>query len=382
MIEQLETAGPGQTGWTTQVYHLRRSDPRAAQQALVELLPAAEIAFDFRGRNLLVTASAEDHRTVQQVVEQMDQTTQENRASPRIYRIENADLEDVYEVLQTLYRNDEDTRVSLDRGQQAIVAVARPEEQENIQALIDDLEKSAPADSGNDLVAYDLGEADGDAVLEMLEDLLAKEVKNKTVQLSLLPSNNQILAIARPKQQEAISKALEQVRVEDRELEVFQLNVVDPFTAQMAIESLFGSALYDDFNAPFIESDSATQQLFIRGTPFQLEEIRDLLIKMGETQLGRSSSRVSSGNMRVVPFPGDSRSAIDEIQRIWPQLRGNEIRVVTPSESLRSVQPQPTKRPTTSPPATPKQDVPPAAPKPNQSSGTSRARFDRLALVI
>ena len=80
VIEQLETAGPGQTGWTTQVYHLRRSDPRAAQQALVELLPAAEIAFDFRGRNLLVTASAEDHRTVQQVVEQMDQTTQENRA--------------------------------------------------------------------------------------------------------------------------------------------------------------------------------------------------------------------------------------------------------------------------------------------------------------
>ena len=235
-----------------------------------------------------------------------------------------------------------------------------------------------PADSGNDLVAYDLGEADGDAVLEMLEDLLAKEVKNKTVQLSLLPSNNQILAIARPKQQEAISKALEQVRVEDRELEVFQLNVVDPFSAQMAIESLFGSAAYDDFNAPFIESDSATQQLFIRGTPFQLEEIRDLLIKMGETQLGRSSSRVSSGNLRVVPFPGDTRSAIDEIQRIWPQLRGNEIRVVTPSEPLRSVQPQPTERPTTSPPATPKQDVPPAAPKPNQSSGTSRARFDQI----
>ena len=252
------------------------------------------MAADVTGKNLIVTATAEDHAAVQKVVEQMDQAGLENRSAPRVYRLETADLEDVYEVLQGLYTRSTETRISLDRNQQAIVAIAPPEEHETIKALIEELERGGIAGQGTDLKTYDLGEADGEVVLEMLEKLLDKEVKGKSVRLSILPQNNKLIAVARPKEQELIRKSLEDMKVEDRELEVFQLQTVDPYAAQLAIDALFGSSARDDWSAPSVESDFASQQLFVRGTKEQLENVRNLLIKMGEIQLTTFSAAARS----------------------------------------------------------------------------------------
>jgi len=369
VISQLEAQGPGQAGWSTQVYHFQVASPLAAVQSLTAMLPRAKLAADSVGRNLIVTGTPEDQDVARAAVEQMDQASLQDRRTPRIYPLQSADLEDAFDVLDALYRGSNDVRVSTDRSQNAIVAVASPTDQEAIQKVVAELEKGGVVGQGAELVSYDLGEADTDAVLEMLEQLLSREVRNRAVQLSVLPQSNKLVAVARQKEQEIIRKALDEMKIEERELEVFQLQMVDPFTAQLAIDGLFGGAGANDANAPFIESDTATQQLFVRGSKQQLEDVRDLLVKMGETHLLRVSGQSSgSGTLRVVPFLGDTRAALEEIQRIWPQLRKNEIRVITPSETPRWQ--RPSTPPAPAPPAKsePQPNVPEPTPTPAAKS--------------
>ena len=110
-----------------------------------------------------------------------------------------------------------------------------------------------------------------------------------------------------------------------------------------------------------MSTDPVTQQLFIRATAEQQQQIRDLLIKMGETGLALLRGR-SSQNMRTVPFQGDAKAALEEIRRIWPKLRDNEIRVVSPD------QPLPPQKPADRASQKPS---PPTSPRPNQPSHLS-----------
>ena len=71
----------------------------------------------------------------------------------------------------------------------------------------------------------------------------------------------------------------------------------------------------------------------MKASAAQLEEIRKLLIRMGETNLV-PARRSASGKLRVIPFKGDTKKVLEEIQKVWPSLRPNEIRVVTPGELM------------------------------------------------
>jgi hypothetical protein len=155
---------------------------------------------------------------------------------------------------------------------------------------------------------------------------------------------------------------LEQIKPDDRTLEILQLDVVDPETAELAILRLFSGESYA--TAPSIDVDAATQQVFVRATQPQHEKIRDLLTKMGETGLLHAGA--GGPRFRVFPFDGDLEGAVEEIKRIWPQLRSNPIEIV---DSLPEVlvrqrragqKPEPKKEET---PRTPRGDGTPPAPK-------------------
>ena len=179
--------------------------------------------------------------------------------------------------------------------------------------------------------------------------------------LSLDSWSNQLVAIARPDHHELIRETLEQLRREEPELEIYDLEYVDPTSAEMAIAADFQEEGF--YNAPQVDVDPITQQVFIRANPEQHQRIRQLLIKMGETRLQLLGDR-STGTMRVIPFRGDLEGAIAEIQRIWPKLRENEIRVVTPSVALpppAETQPKPE-----APKAAPAEPKPEPAAKPEE----------------
>ncbi len=166
---------------------------------------------------------------------------------------------------------------------------------------------------------------DGRTTIGSLETLL-KDMKPQ-VDMDYDYTNSQVLVIAEPDQHVVIAKMLEQLKPEDREVEVFTLRRVDPFAAESAIDSLFADLPFSA--APAVDTDEGTQQLIVRATQGQIERIRQLLEKMGESPEAQRD-RASEGLMRVVPFTGDIEATLKQIEAIWPQLRSNPMRIVVP----------------------------------------------------
>ena len=144
---------------------------------------------------------------------------------------------------------------------------------------------------------------------------------------------NTVTVMGPPDVQATARATIEQMRGEADEFDVIPLRVVDAYNASSAIRRLFGDPRDSKSpDAPYVEADSDAQQISIRGSKLQLTRIRELLTKMGEPALTADSSSGPGRKMRVIPLGGRAaRSTLEEIERVWPQLRANPIRVVTPS---------------------------------------------------
>lgn len=305
------------------VYRFRNADPQAALSVLTTLVPEAQIALDATSQSLVVSAVPDDHGKIQATITEMEREDAEGAPKLQLHRVASADPVNLLAVLQMLFKNRPAVQLSLDEKNDAVIAFATPTDHEKIRALIQEVEA---AGSDRKLELHSLRNIDSYAALNVLEDVL--ETQGAKADLSIDSGTNQLVAIARPEEQELIRSTLQQLRTEERELEVFQLDFIEPATAELAITNLFRDEGLG--NTPDVDSDPSTQQLFVRGTPQQLEEIRQLLVKLGETGLTSMRSG-GSDRLRVIPFQGDAKAALAEIQRIWPQLRQNPIRVVTPS---------------------------------------------------
>jgi hypothetical protein len=67
--------------------------------------------------------------------------------------------------------------------------------------------------------------------------------------------------------------------------------------------------------------------------------------------------------VRSISFRGDAKSAVEEIQRLWPQLRQNPLRIVTPSAVAPLLRKEKEAPPTPSAPKNPPAAAPGSAPK-------------------
>ena len=326
-VVQLGKKGPPESEPKAAVYDVEEIGAAAAIEVLTTAFPDAKLSPGSDPQKLVVLARPSD----QQIIKGMLEGTKERQSRLQIHRITSADPSSIFTVLQQLFRLHPDVQLSLDEKRDAIVAVASPSQQEIIRNLIAQVEKGVAADSVAKLRTYPLEEADSAAVLKVLGTLLEKQ--GPKVQLSVEPRSNQLVAVAREEQHALIESTLKQLQGEKRKVEILQLESVEPSTAEMAINRLFTGGSYDGSESmPTVDVDEATQQLFLRGTEKQLAEIRDLLGKMGETHLQPSAD--DGRRTRVIRFDGDVSGALEEIQRVWPQLRQNPIHVMKPATEV------------------------------------------------
>ena len=361
-IEQFIEGLEGTQEMTSQVYRFQLADPAVALSVLQTLVPSARLALDENTQSIVASALPEDHDKIRATIQEMEREDVEGqRPVLRIHRVETGDVGNIYSALYALFRQDPTVQLNVDRANDAIIAIASPLKHDKIDQLLEEVAKGVLLDAANVLQLYSMKNVDTDSAMEILETLLEK--RGATADLSLDSRSNQLVAIARPDHHELIRETLEQLRREEPGLEIYDLQYVDPVSAEMAIGSEFDDEGY--LSAPQVDIDPITQQLFVRANPEQHQRIRQLLIKMGETKLQLLGDR-STGTMRVIPFRGDLEGAIAEIQRIWPKLRENEIRVVTPSVALPApAEPQPK-------PEAPKEA--PAEPKPEPSAKPAEAK--------
>ncbi len=188
------------------------------------------------------------------------------------------------------------------------------------------------------LEVYPITTADPQSVLQVLQTLLDGD---KNVKLAVDPVTGHLVAFARPAQQATIKATIDQMQRDARQVAVIPLSTVDPQVAVLSITKLFGGVDKDkpDPSAPRVDADITTRSLLVRGTAGQVKQIRDLLAQMGETEDSASQPK-SNEHVRLLPLTGAaSRSALSQIEQIWPTMRPNRIRLVTPSQTIQTFRP-------------------------------------------
>ncbi len=328
-IDEMTAKGTDANAPKVVVYTLQSTSAANVVSALTTAVPEARLGVSQNSRKLVAWARPADHETIRQALVELDQDDMErNGAVLKSYAVTTADLGNLLATLQSLFGSRREVRLSSDSRTNKIVALATPSQHEAIRGVIEEIERGSPLDAGAELEVHALRNADPDVVMQVLNNLVTKHSR---ALLSVDAKAKTLIAVAPEVQQATIRSAIERLQTTPRQLEVFQLELVEPLTAETAIEKLFAEVAGGSGKsalAPSVESDVASQRLFVRANAEQLAQIRDLLVKMGETNLATARD----GSVRVIHFSGDTKEALAEIQRVWPQLSKSPLRVVRPGE--------------------------------------------------
>ena len=311
------------------VYRFEKTDISTAYNILQTLVPEARFAYDYRSGSLVATAMPEDHEKIRQTIEEMNRDAVEMAPRLQVHHITSADPDRVMTILTNLFQGEYNVQFSLDAANDSLIAYASTIQQEKITELIAEIEKGSVLDSANRLKLYSLKNVDGYAAESVLTDMFERQ--GVRVDLTVDTYRNSLVVMARPEQHDKVTEVLEQFRIEDRELEIFQLDYVDLNTANLAIRRLFADEGY--MAQPEVDPDPTTGQLLVKASAQQLEDIRKLLIRMGETGLA-PIQRSSSGKLRVVPMKGNTQAIVDEIKQVWPTMRNNKLRVESETDVM------------------------------------------------
>lgn len=327
------------------VYPLERADPVAAVRMLQSLLPTAIFAADTESQTVGATAMPEEHEQIAALIDQLNNTPSRTE-SLKAYVLRQANPETVVAALQQAFGRRSSAGVSADTKTATVFVVGRPEQQKIAADLIEQMDQQNPA-SQRDVKVFSTVGISGSDVADSLEDLLQDSRPKADIQFDYL--NDRLIAVATPEQLTLIEHTLTQFQPIARELEIFPLRQSDPDSIRTAINSLFSDL---SFNAsPSITVDEDRGQLLIRATPDQLEEIRDLLARLGEgspanDRLGANALRIPTRRVRTIIVGRRSEALLRQLQNAWPAIHPAPLRIIQTPQN-------PTALPTDNPPLKP-----------------------------
>ncbi|GAB6165941.1 hypothetical protein JCM19992_19410 [Thermostilla marina] len=325
------------------LFQLRRLSPEQAEAEVSKLLgPQGKITVLPNSRQLFVTDTAGRLRTIRKVIEASENPTLVAGSEVRTFDLNPNLVEQTLTVLRQLLgiapdqtaSEDGTFRFALDPTGHRLLVTGTPEVLDRVEEILREIDPSATGGAMAALSAtpqlevFPVTSADPESVLQVVQTLMAGF---PDVRLALDPETGNLIAWARPAQLATIRATLDQMQEDSRLVEVIPLRVVDPQVAVLAINKLFGidTESTEDKNLPTVDADLSTRQLLVRGSRSQIEQIRELLQKMGETTDASSSP---AGAIRTIPMSVDeAQTLLKQIQEIWPQMGDNRLQLVTPS---------------------------------------------------
>lgn len=355
-IDEKEIDQRGEYELVSCLFQLERMTPEEADTEIRKLIgPQGKVIVLERARQVLVTETAGKLRTIRDMLSAVERPADESSTASIVHlQLQHVSPEEALVVVRQIMGIEEDQfataegdlRLSLDPIGGRLIAKATPDaiaEVKDVLKLIDVPAPSASAES-NGVVAqpqleiYSISNADPASVLQVLQTMLAGL---PDVRLALDPKTDNLIAMARPAEHATIGATLKQMQSEFAEIEVIQLSRLDPDTAKLAVESLFGIAPDEDGEVtgkgPRVDVNAVTRQLLVRGTRAEIERIRSLLEKMGESP-GAELYAEDRGNVRMIPLSGLSATELMErVQSVWPTVGRNRIRSVTPSAAIEAM---------------------------------------------
>ncbi|HEX2473963.1 MAG TPA: secretin N-terminal domain-containing protein [Lacipirellulaceae bacterium] len=323
--------------------------PEQAAEEVQEVLgPQGKIVTLPQARQIQVTETAGRLRTIRSIVNAVEQPEMGN-AGLREFKLKYLTFDTALPTIRQMLGIPADAFATPD-GSMQITKSATDEKLlfrgtaqhaarlEEILRLIDVPEAAAGVAGSPQIEVYPLLLEDADAIEDSLRALLGND---PNVSITANEDDGFIVAIARPPQQATIRATLEQMQKDTRQVDVVKLSEVDPQVAVMAITKLFsGNGDEPDPKAPRVDADIASRSLLIRATASQLEDIHKLLRKLGESDEDGARTAKSRQRVRLLPLSGSAaRTAISQLEDIWPTVRTNRLRIVRPSAGIQSYRP-------------------------------------------
>ena len=334
------------------LFELEKFDPEEAEQEIQKLIgPQGSVIVMPKTRQILVTDTVGNLKTIRRVIGRIEDP--EGIAAGEIvaYQPQYILADEAMMVLRQLLDIEEEAnatsdgsiRLAIDPLGTKIYYSGKSEMRARVSQILETIDQDPMGGETEPVEAlqmeiYPVTTADLNSVLAVMQTLLAE---SPGVRLSVDAKTNSLIALARPSEHGTIQATLHQMdgEAQVRRIEVIYLRSIDPALAALSIKKMFGEATEENAAAPTVEADSASRQLLIYGTDSQIEQIGVLLGKMGETNIG-DTSFVDTSTVRVLPLHSrDAEAVLERIEMIWPTMRGNRIKVVTPSAVIPTLRP-------------------------------------------
>lgn len=176
------------------------------------------------------------------------------------------------------------------------------------------------------LETYPISNVDPAVVIDVLQTLLAGVPDTR---IATDPQTRGIIAFTRPETHTLIQQTIDKLEGKGTSFEVIQLRRLEPSQALLTINKFFGVSAENPGDGPTVDGDPVTSRLWIRGTPQQIQLVRDLIDRLeGADSMGPLGDRV-----RILPYTGRSaEQTLEQLQMLWQVTgRKNKIRMVTPA---------------------------------------------------
>jgi len=330
VIGELLKSRPATIDRELKVYPLGDATAETVETAILGVSNAdTKVTIDTTSNSLIVSADQSTHRALSPIIDSLlEQLPGKRLPVIRTYTLDVRDVLTAFTAIEQLMSGETDVTLALDEQRKTILATASEEKHEQLAELIGSLQQQSHADDEfgvrRRLAVYPVQNLDSQSVSTIVEALFADVTPIPRVEVT--SGGNELLAVATDDQHRVIQEAIDSLHKPEREVEVFRLVANDAFDVELAIDGLFEDLAPS--LAPAIESNASTQQLVARGTAEQMEEIRQLLSKMGES-LTDFDPRT---NVRVVPLNGNPARVMRQLEQLWPKLRDNQLRIVYPSD--------------------------------------------------
>lgn len=228
----------------------------------------------------------------------------------------------------------------INEHENSILANAPPDKlavvRQAVQALdVPSAANSRFSDAVTRMKIYRTKSIDPEAMSDLIEDLVEMGKLAKNTQVQEDDDSNTLIVYASPADHLAIANLVSQIDDDGRDVRIITLRQLAPDYALQAIQRLLkgeensgrsrwrrrGDSNDDQFR---IEADLERGRLLLWASDEEFDQVQALLAKLGEG--GQSSP--ARGNVRVLSVPaGASQQALENLKRIWPNLRTNPLRI-------------------------------------------------------
>ncbi|MEQ9408397.1 MAG: secretin N-terminal domain-containing protein [Fuerstiella sp.] len=304
LIEQFDGDAASEIQRELAVYRVHPLDGLTVKTALEPLVSEdVVISADRRAEDILVSAPPAEQKQIAELVRQITTSRAGGEgAETRTYRMNVGDADAAQSALRALFP---DATLVTDRFDKVLVATASPEQHKTIETVVrqmngQDLSTDRPAPR-----AYRLNQADGNTVVEVLENLFTR---SDEVRLSLDERNQTVVAIATPDQHQMIQQTLADLDPAEGAaaytLQVYPVNDLDEEQVRQVIEDM----LVERYPGSRVHHETATGNLLVT-----TNQAGHQLVEQTITRFGRPEPREMEVFQLSFLEPATAETAIDSM---------------------------------------------------------------------